>query len=152
MGLPHGRCFWSEKHTILQQKKTRDHWFFMVFHSSWFTLWLFSTAMENVPFIMDLLSYKWWCSMAMLVYQRVNQMFIVFVCVSGGDPYRYGQQWHNGTLKFADLQENKQNSVENMKSDRKWICRYCIYPLVNQHSYWKSPFLMGKLTINGHFQ
>ena len=26
------------------------------------------------------------------------------------------------------------------------------YPLVNKHSYWKSPFLMGKLTINGHFQ
>ena len=26
------------------------------------------------------------------------------------------------------------------------------YPLVNKHSYWKSPFLMGKLTMNGHFQ
>jgi hypothetical protein len=26
------------------------------------------------------------------------------------------------------------------------------YPLVNQHSYGKSPFLMGKLTIDGHFQ
>jgi hypothetical protein len=26
------------------------------------------------------------------------------------------------------------------------------YPLVNQHNYGKSPFLMGKLTINGHFQ
>ena len=26
------------------------------------------------------------------------------------------------------------------------------YPLVNQHSYGKSPFLMAKSTINGHFQ
>ena len=26
------------------------------------------------------------------------------------------------------------------------------YPLVNQHNYGKSPFLMGNLTINGHFQ
>ena len=25
------------------------------------------------------------------------------------------------------------------------------YPLVNQHSNGKSPFLMGKSTINGHF-
>jgi len=27
-----------------------------------------------------------------------------------------------------------------------------IYPLVNYHNYGKSPFLMGKSTINGHFQ
>ena len=27
-----------------------------------------------------------------------------------------------------------------------------IYPLVIQHSYWKSQFLNGKYTINGHFQ
>jgi hypothetical protein len=26
------------------------------------------------------------------------------------------------------------------------------YPLVSEHNYGKSPFLMGKLTINGHFQ
>jgi hypothetical protein len=26
------------------------------------------------------------------------------------------------------------------------------YPLVNYHSYWKSPFFMGKSTTNGHFQ
>ena len=26
------------------------------------------------------------------------------------------------------------------------------YPLLNSHSYGKSPFLMGKLTINDHFQ
>ena len=27
-----------------------------------------------------------------------------------------------------------------------------VYPLVNQHNYGQSPFLMGKLTINGHVQ
>ena len=27
-----------------------------------------------------------------------------------------------------------------------------IYPLVIEHSYGKAPFLMGKSTINGHFQ
>ena len=27
-----------------------------------------------------------------------------------------------------------------------------IYPLVNQHSYGKSPFLKGKSIMNGHFQ
>jgi len=27
-----------------------------------------------------------------------------------------------------------------------------LYPLVNQHSYGQSLFLMGKSTINGHFQ
>ena len=27
-----------------------------------------------------------------------------------------------------------------------------IYPLVNQHNYGKSPFLIGKSTINHHFQ
>ena len=26
------------------------------------------------------------------------------------------------------------------------------YPLVNEHSYWTSPFLMGQSTINGNFQ
>ena len=26
------------------------------------------------------------------------------------------------------------------------------YPLVNQHSYGKSPFFIGKSTINGHLQ
>ena len=26
------------------------------------------------------------------------------------------------------------------------------YPLVNEHNYGKSPFLIGKSTINGHFQ
>jgi hypothetical protein len=26
------------------------------------------------------------------------------------------------------------------------------YPLVNQHNYGKSPFLMGKSTVNGYFQ
>jgi hypothetical protein len=29
---------------------------------------------------------------------------------------------------------------------------YFSYPLVNQHNYGKSQFLMGKLTINGHVQ
>jgi len=29
---------------------------------------------------------------------------------------------------------------------------YGAYPLVNKHSYGKSPFFMGKSTINGHFQ
>ena len=29
---------------------------------------------------------------------------------------------------------------------------YKQYPLVNSHNYGKSPFLMGKSTINGHFQ
>jgi hypothetical protein len=28
----------------------------------------------------------------------------------------------------------------------------CCYPLVNKHSNGKSPFLMGKSTITGHFQ
>ena len=27
-----------------------------------------------------------------------------------------------------------------------------LYPLVNEHSYGKSPFLLGKLTMHGHFQ
>ena len=29
---------------------------------------------------------------------------------------------------------------------------YIPYPLANLHNYGKSPFSMGKLTINGHFQ
>ena len=29
---------------------------------------------------------------------------------------------------------------------------YGIYPLVNKHNHGKSPFVIGKLTINGHVQ
>ena len=33
------------------------------------------------------------------------------------------------------------------------LLKFWLYPLVNEHSYGKiHPFLMGKLTINGHFQ
>ena len=32
-----------------------------------------------------------------------------------------------------------------------FACFYWRYPLVNSHSYGKSPFLMGKSTINGQF-
>ena len=93
--------------------------------------------------------------MAMLVYQRVNRMFIVFVCVSVGDPYRYGQQWPLWHIEIrGSAGKQVRNSVENMKSDRKWICRYCIYPLVNvyiaienHHVEWENSLFLWPFSI-----
>jgi hypothetical protein len=33
-----------------------------------------------------------------------------------------------------------------------WVCQWSGYPLVNYQNYGKSPFSMGKSTINHHFQ
>ena len=44
----------------------------------------------------------------------------------------------------------KQSSTKTQHGDRTGPKLQ--YPLVNQHNHGKSPFVMGKLTINGHFQ
>jgi len=49
-----------------------------------------------------------------------------------------GAQGQRNSHQFTTLEQIEENSL--------------VYPLVIQHNYGKSPFLMGKSTINGHFQ
>ena len=44
------------------------------------------------------------------------------------------------------------DNCPNNESGCSHIFMIRMYPLVNKHNYGKSQFLMGKLTINGHFQ
>ena len=59
------------------------------------------------------------------------------------------KSWNN----MGAMHEKSYSSSRKKFPGKSWgapNCKYS-YPLVNQHSYGKSLFLMGKSTINGHF-
>ena len=47
-------------------------------------------------------------------------------------------------------------SVQVLTAPLRWVKRthqeWMVYPPVNSHNYGKPPFLLGKSTIDGHFQ
>ena len=51
------------------------------------------------------------------------------------------------TARSLDEKSSRNAGSMWVKAPKHWG-----YPLVNSHNYGKSPFLMGKSTINGHFQ
>ena len=55
-------------------------------------------------------------------------------------------------LTFAVLSTGLDGDTPHKKSWIQHLPWFHGYPLVNKRNYGKSPFLMGKSTINGHFQ
>ena len=94
---------------------------------------------EDVPFIVDLITYyKWWFSVAMLVYQRVSEDFLRMSDVScqvptDGDPLRFPQDAvdHGEAHRRWDTEpEPGQGQGNSLKASMNQFINPIIYSLL----------------------
>ena len=92
------------------------------------------------------------------IYHLQNLWLICWACIGWVSVFKgsyvplntFPPDMQHGTSTFCrDAMGSDGHIIAMNMSDRK--SRH-LYPLVNYHNYGKSPFLMGKSTINGHFQ
>jgi hypothetical protein len=63
--------------------------------------------------------------------------------------------WISISKPLVDMKKNigeQMLPTGSIRFHTQFMVDFVCYPPVNQHNYGKSPFLMGKSTINDHFQ
>ena len=99
--------------------------------------WLMGTLFSDKPMVVSMVfSHEIW--------QRLHGP-------SGMVPAKKKTCGFAGCGLSAGCEKKKKKNLLDSPRPRYIDVLHANYPLVNKHSYGKSPFLMGKLTINGHF-
>ena len=91
---------------------------------------------------------------------RLNPWGKQWCRASGPVAYSFGHPLCDSQPQITKTTCSITMSKQSMSETVKKVCTWChagpmfgcTYTLVNKHNYGKSPFLMGKSTINGHVQ